>query len=172
PSAYQPLCMLNTTGKLLEKMIKPRLSAAVNRAGGLSPRQFDFRPGRSTIGAIQKVYCEALRSQQGNFYSRPKLLYQTKAGEKCVNLTSGAAQGLILGPELWNISYDEILRIEMPKDTTLVGYADDIVAVISARSPENVLRKLNQVMLRVKGWTDNNGFLLATEKTELLLVTT
>ncbi|XP_043642426.1 uncharacterized protein LOC122612710 [Drosophila teissieri] len=71
PSDYRPLCMLNTAGKLLEKMIKPRLSAAIERGGGLSPRQHGFRPGRSTIGAIQEVVSQALSSQQGNHFSRP-----------------------------------------------------------------------------------------------------
>ena len=50
-------------------------------------------------------------------------------------ITSGAAQGSILGPELWNITYDEFLKIDMPPDTHLVGYADDIAAVIAERWP-------------------------------------
>ncbi|KRK05561.1 uncharacterized protein Dyak_GE27431 [Drosophila yakuba] len=216
PSAYRPLCMLNTTGKL-EKMIKPRLSAAIERGGGLSPRQHGFRPGRSTIGAIQEVVSQALSSQQGNHFSRPvvllatldvknafnsvqwgntidalkrrfqisgylmriiqnyldnrRVLYQTIAGEKCIDITSGAAQGSILGPELWNISYDEIFHLEMPDDTFLVGYADDIVAVITARNTEYAQRKLTQVMTRVKRWLNSHDLKLADEKTELLLVT-
>ena len=48
-----------------------------------------------------------------------------------MKVTSGSAHGWILGPELWNISYDEILKIDMPPDTYLVGYADDIAAVIA-----------------------------------------
>ena len=38
PSAYRPLCMLNTTGKLLEKLLKPRLETAIQEAGDLSPQ--------------------------------------------------------------------------------------------------------------------------------------
>ena len=36
PPANRPLCMLNTAGKLLEKMLKPRLASAIENAGGLS----------------------------------------------------------------------------------------------------------------------------------------
>ena len=55
PSAYRPLCMLDTAGKLYERLLKPRLEAAINEAGGLSSRQHGFRPGRSTLGAIRCI---------------------------------------------------------------------------------------------------------------------
>ena len=40
PGAYRPLCMLNTAGKLLEKLLKPRLAAAVQKAVDLITRQY------------------------------------------------------------------------------------------------------------------------------------
>ncbi|XP_065354618.1 uncharacterized protein LOC135949083 [Calliphora vicina] len=43
------MCMLDTAGKLLERLIKPRLDEAIKAAGGLSRRQYGFRPGKSTI---------------------------------------------------------------------------------------------------------------------------
>ena len=65
------------------------------------------------------------------------LLFDTKneSGEKKV--TYEAAQGSILHPELWNLTYDDILRLEMPENTHLVCYADDIAAVIIARNKGN-----------------------------------
>ena len=59
-----------------------------------------------------------------------------------MKVTSGAKQGSILGPELWHISYDGILKIDMPPDTYLVGYADDIAAGIAGRVIEAIQRKL------------------------------
>ena len=85
-------------------------------------------------------------------------------------ITSGAAQSSILEPELWNISYDEILKIDMPPDTYLVGYADDIAAIIAGRDIEEIHRKLNQVMIRTKAWLDDHYLTLATEKTELVII--
>lgn len=67
-----------------------------------------------------------------SYLSERKLIYNTTDGEKSVDVTSGAAQGSILGPDLWNVSYDNILGIDMPQNTFLVGYADDIAAVIQA----------------------------------------
>ena len=62
--------MLDMGGKVLEKIIRPRLQSAVQAAGGLSDRQFGFRPGRSTIDAVRTVFNIAEQSQQGNHYSR------------------------------------------------------------------------------------------------------
>lgn len=217
PSSYRPLCMLDTAGKLLERLIKPRLEEAINSAGGLSKRQYGFRPGKSTMGALKDVINAVEAAQQGNHSTRqitllatldvknafnslkwtdviqaleikfntPKYLmriikdylknrvlsYNTKQGIRSMQVTSGAAQGSILGPDLWNASYDEILKIEMPEDTFLVGYADDIAAVIKARSTDGAQRKLRQVMIRTKNWLDSHGLQLAMHKTELLLLT-
>lgn len=41
-----------------------------------------------------------------------------------VEITLGAAQGYIMGPDLWNVSYNDILRIEMSANTFLVGHTD------------------------------------------------
>lgn len=217
PSAYRPLCMLDTAGKLLERLLKPRLATEISNGGGLSQRQHGFRPGRSTLGAIEEVLESFEAAQRRNHYSRQvvllatldvrnafnsaswkdmidalenrfqipsylkkimrsylkdrKLIYETTEGTKQKQITSGAAQGSILGPDLWNVSYDEILCIDMPDDTYLVGYADDIAAIITARDTTEAQRKLNQVMLRTQAWLDSHGLKLATEKTELLLLT-
>ena len=55
PSSYRPLSLLNTMGKLFEMLLRPRIQQAVLDAGGLNDRQYGFRKGRSTIGAIHKV---------------------------------------------------------------------------------------------------------------------
>lgn len=49
PSSYRPLCMLDAAGKVLEKLLKPRLLSAIEDAGGLSPKQYGFRSRRSEL---------------------------------------------------------------------------------------------------------------------------
>lgn len=216
-SSYRPLCMLDTAGKLLEKLIRPRLLQAITEAGGLSERQHGFRRGRSTVDAIADVLKSVEIAQNGNHHSRrivllatldvknafnsarwgdiiealecrfrvPQylmnmirsylrnriLVYETENGPIRKQITAGAAQGSILGPDLWNAMYDEILRIDMPEDSYLVGYADDIAAVITAKNTEEAQRKLNQVMIRTQAWMFDHGLTLAANKTELLILT-
>ena len=64
--------------------------------------------------------------------------------------------------------YDGILKEDMSKGSFLIGYADDIAAVITARNTEEALRR---VMLRTKTWLVFYGLDLVMHKTELLLIT-
>ncbi|CAB0037844.1 unnamed protein product [Trichogramma brassicae] len=66
PSSYRPLCMLDTAGKILERIICDRLlEAFTERPGGLSERQYGFRKGRSTIDAIEDVISTAREAIAG-----------------------------------------------------------------------------------------------------------
>lgn len=52
PSAYRPICLLNSLGKILENIIRNRLQVFTEGENGLSVRQFGFRIARSTLDAI------------------------------------------------------------------------------------------------------------------------
>lgn len=71
PSAWRPLCLLDTTGKGMEKLLQPRMGAAVEAAGDLSKRQHGFRKGHSTSGAIAEVVRSLQTTMRGNHHSRP-----------------------------------------------------------------------------------------------------
>ncbi|CAB0039986.1 unnamed protein product [Trichogramma brassicae] len=46
PSSYRPLCMLDTAGKILERLICDRLEVMTESPWGLSEHQYGFRKGR------------------------------------------------------------------------------------------------------------------------------
>lgn len=98
-------------------------------------------------------------------------MYETDECQKTRQLSAGVAQGSILGPDFWNALYDGLLRAEMPEEAFLVGYADDIAAVIVARSSELAQLRLNQVMRRINTWMSEHGLQLALAKTEIVLLT-
>ena len=72
-------------------------------------------------------------------------------------------------PLLRNMSYDGILQLEMPSGTYLVGFADDVAAVIVARDTEEIQMKIKQVMRRVICWMDAHGIQIAAETTNKIL---
>lgn len=85
PSSYRPLCMLDTSGKLLEKLLKPRLQSAIRAAGDLSRRQYSFRKGRSTIDLVQEVVAAVSVTQQGHHFSRRIALLVTRNVKNAFN---------------------------------------------------------------------------------------
>ncbi|XP_070132570.1 uncharacterized protein [Drosophila bipectinata] len=64
-ASYRPICLLDTVGKVLEKILATRLQAAISREGGLAEEQYGFRKGRSTIDAIMRVKSLAASAIQG-----------------------------------------------------------------------------------------------------------
>jgi len=55
PSAYRPICLLDEQGKLFERVIVERLRVWLDESGGISPDQYGFRRGRSTVDAVMRV---------------------------------------------------------------------------------------------------------------------
>ena len=55
PGAYQPICLLDVEGKLFERVVASRIIGHMGEDRGrndLSPNQYGFRVGRSTIDVL------------------------------------------------------------------------------------------------------------------------
>jgi len=161
--------MLNTTGKIFERLICTHLEKELDQLRALSDHQFGFRRKRSTIDAIQPVtqlaanaiegerwlggskeYClvctldvkNAFNSANWNlvlqalhrmgisnylidlvadYFKDRVLTYSSDVGVHEYLVTGGVSQGSVLGPILWNVMYDEILRQVLPAGCTGKG---------------------------------------------------
>ena len=69
PSSFRHICLLDTPGKLLERLLLQRLEAHLDDHGGRrrAPNQFGFRRGISTETAIDAVVKLAAQAGQGNW---------------------------------------------------------------------------------------------------------
>lgn len=67
---YRPLCMLNTMGKLLERLITNRLEKEIESKGGISENQYGFRKGRSTIDAVTRILNIAESTNRASYGKR------------------------------------------------------------------------------------------------------
>ncbi|XP_046481057.1 uncharacterized protein [Neodiprion pinetum] len=214
---YRPISLLDTTGKLMERLIHARLDAALHDAGGLAERQYGFRRGRSTTQAIGEVVriareanerkgrfaapcllalldvknafnavghntiLEALKDKKSipaylldmvaSYLGNRLLVYRTSDGQKTRRLTAGVSQGSVLGPLLWNVAYDGLLRMDLPAGVTAVGFADDIALVVTARSAEMLEATTNEAVASVWNWLQARGLDLAERKTEVVVLT-
>lgn len=87
-----------------------------------------------------------------------------------IQTTCGVPQGSVLGPTLWNLFYDKILRIQIHKQITLVAYADDLAAIVTAKT-KGALEDLAQLAAnKIAEAMEDLGIKLAAKKTEMLIM--
>lgn len=218
PSSYRPICLLDTAGKVLERIVCDRLHEAIAEAGGLAEHQYGFRKARSTTDAIRCVvdiaqetmvgvrprfgrkYCAMVTLDVRNafntaswscifdaltrmnvpryllklvasYFNRRVLKYDTDDGPRTHPVTGGVPQGSVLGPTLWNVMYDGVLRLPVPSEVKIIGFADDVALVVTAKYREEVVEVCTRTVRQVRQWLATVGLQLAEHKTEAVLIT-
>ena len=114
---------------------------------------------------------ENLLTLIASYLSEREIIVECEGTTQNIEISSGVPQGSVLGPTLWNILYDDLLRMELPRDVTLIGFADDIAMVVVDKIEEGVMEKANMGILMISNWMDKNCLRLAPEKTEAVLLT-
>ena len=76
-----------------------------------------------------------------------------------------------MGPLVWNVMYDDFLRMDLPTGASIIGFADDALVVCAADDVGILELRINESLWRAKRWLNSRGFKMAPEKTEALLVT-
>lgn len=88
------------------------------------------------------------------------------------NVFAGVPQGSILGPLLWNLVYDGLLKElqDIPR-MSAVAFADDLALIFDIPSQEEIGNRLGRAMSMVTRWCADNGLIIEHGKTEMILLT-
>jgi len=81
----------------------------------------------------------------------------------------GVPQGSVLGPKLWNIMYDGVIKSVQVEGVEAICYADDLALLVTARSAEEVMELGNTALGATNTWMTLHGLQLAPEKTEAIV---
>lgn len=120
------------------------------------------------LGSLQKRGISSYLLNIIDNYLEGRSLYIEKG--TCMEITAGVPQGSVLGPTLWNVMYDDVLREIMPEGVHTLAYADDLAIVINARSKEELKWKGDEALQQINSWMQNNELELAPHKSEVIIL--
>ena len=79
----------------------------------------------------------------------PAIVYDTEDGPKEYQITGAVPQGSVLGSPLWNITYDDLLKIQLPPGAEVTASADDAGLIITGKDLEEIRRILGDCCKKV-----------------------
>jgi ribonuclease HI len=85
------------------------------------------------------------------------------------DLRLGCPQGGILSVLLWNLAFDDLLKLYVNDNLTIIGYADDGCLIIEGTNPEQMVSQMNKALNKACKWATEKGLKLSPEKTIVML---
>lgn len=99
------------------------------------------------------------------------LVINTSDGQHKVQVFGGVPQGSIIGPFMWNIVYDGVLKIKLRRGVFLVAFADDIGILLVDDDLSRMEVTVNRAISDMVEWYDSEVLQLAPHKSESILLT-
>jgi hypothetical protein len=90
-------------------------------------------------------------------------------GQLKVDITCGVPQGSVVGPALWNVAYDRVLRARCPESTKIISFADDTLVMAWGKTSEDVETRINEALEVAADKIRKIRLSLATEKSKAIL---
>lgn len=107
-----------------------------------------------------------------NYLENRNIVYTNMDGEQMTRqMETGVPQGSVLGPLLWNITFDQVLRGTMEKGCRLLAYADDTLILATGESVERARQRANFQIARTIKMIKDLKLEVAPKKTEVVVFT-
>jgi len=110
------------------------------------------------------------RMFQWYFFNRSGTV-STGSGNLDVEISVGVPQGSVVGPLLWNTTFDSVLRVPLPQGVKVLGFADDTLLVASADTIAELETLANSALRLMEEHISSLSLQIAADKTEAVLFT-
>lgn len=91
-------------------------------------------------------------------------------GDRKMRITAEVPQGSVLGPLLWCLYYDQVLRIDIGQEVEFLCYADDIAILTRANTRVKLLARTENSVGIVMDRLKDMGLTVAAAKTEAVMI--
>lgn len=132
-------------------------------------KAFDTVPHQRLLHKLEKIGIrgkphEIFTSYLHNRIQRTKIQNEISSNKI---MTCGIPQGTVIGPVLFLIYLNDLLKIKIKKGT-ITSYADDTVAIFNGHNWEETIASAKQGLLDISRWLNCNTLTLNIDKTYAL----
>jgi len=130
--------------------------------------EFNSLPWDAIRSALRrKGFPDYIRRLVDDYLSARSVEYIGEDGcVKIKKMTAGVPQGSVLGPLLWNVSYDSVLQEGTDFGCMIICYADDTLVLGAGEDLDTAVARTNVQVGRVLNRIHRLGLRVATQKTE------
>ncbi|XP_025271322.1 uncharacterized protein LOC112639962 [Camponotus floridanus] len=132
---------------------------------------FNSIPWKEIGNTLKKQkFPKYLRKILHSYFHNRCVEYTNKSGEIVkTSVERGVPQGSVLRPLIWNLVYDQVLRIKKEENCEVIGYADDTLVMATADTYKEAKFTAYIQAERLIRTIRNMGFKVAVEKTEAMI---
>lgn len=100
-----------------------------------------------------------------DYFQGRELILKVGNVEAGKRMTRGCPQGSVLGPLLWNVMFDSLLRIELEEGVTSTAYADDALLLVRGTSTQQLIDRGSRSVEKVIEWGRERKLTFSRPKT-------
>lgn len=156
--------LMLVTSKIFEIIKSGRIGACISID---IKGAFDHMSHFSVVSSMrEKGLCENLVAVIADYLSGRSCSY----GGVTRHLDRGCPQGSVLGPLLWNISYDSVLKMLRDKGLFFSCFADDTIIIVEDHDPIQLKNKIKEVVMLLNEKLLDITLLLNKKKTNIMII--
>lgn len=134
-------------------------------------------------GAFDNVWWPAVMEEVGlrgcppeiyrlllDYFRDRKVVYAEGGRRVEKSISKGCPQGSVLGPRLWNLLFDRVLRALTEAGGNVIAYADDLLLLVKADSRSGVEQEATRLAQILVGSCKELKLTIATEKTVMMFL--
>lgn len=91
-------------------------------------------------------------------------------GEQSKRMTRGCPQGSVVGPLLWNVMFDSLLKLELGEGVTITAYADDALLLVRGGSTAQLADRGSRAVEMVTEWGTKRKLTFSKAKTVTVML--